>query len=166
MISMLWTEDRVEKLKACIDLGYSASETAAELGGITRNSVIGKMSRLGLQSKNTFNNSSFKKTKRSPRPRAQKVSIFATRWGAFDKDIKPPEHIVIAEVVSEPLHRPLARLNNITCRWPYGESVPYSFCGCPTTSAPYCEAHTAQSIGKGTTSERLASYVPKEIVAA
>jgi GcrA cell cycle regulator len=165
MIRTLWPEDQLEKLKKCVDLGYSASETAVALGGITRNSVCGKMHRMGIKSRN---DKGFEPTKRSPRPRVkkQKVSIFATRWGAFDKDTKPPEHIHAESVVSDPLYIPLAQLNNITCRWPYGESVPYSFCGCPTTSAPYCAAHTAQSIGKGTTSERLASYAPKEVVAA
>lgn len=164
MTLVVWTEDRIEKLKQCVDAGMSCAAIAAELGGTTRNAICGKMFRLGLSSKNEFG---FQKVKRSPRPRIkkQKVSIFATRWGAYDKDTLPPEQIEIADVVAQPLHIPLARLNNITCRWPYGEG-PFTFCGCPTTSAPYCEAHTAQSIGKGTTSERLASYAPKEAVAA
>ena len=164
MTLLAWTEDRVAALEKYVEQGLSCSQIATELGGVTRNAVCGKMFRIGLKSKNDFG---FQPTKRSPRPRVkkQKVSIFATRWGAYDKDTLPPEHVEIEDVVAQPLHIPLARLNNITCRWPYGDG-PFTFCGCPTTSAPYCESHTIQSKGKGTTSERLAVYAPKEAVAA
>src|SRR5258706_7746842 len=45
---MNWTDDRVELLKKLWSDGCSASQIAAELGYITRNSVIGKIHRLGL----------------------------------------------------------------------------------------------------------------------
>jgi len=45
---MGWTEERVELLKKLWADGLSASQIAAELGGITRNAVIGKVHRLGL----------------------------------------------------------------------------------------------------------------------
>ena len=45
---MSWTEERVELLKKLWADGLSASQIAAELGGITRNAVIGKVHRLGL----------------------------------------------------------------------------------------------------------------------
>ena len=45
---MSWTEERVELLKKLWSEGLSASQIAAELGGITRNAVIGKVHRLGL----------------------------------------------------------------------------------------------------------------------
>lgn len=43
-----WTDERIEKLKQLHKAGYSASQIAAFLGGITRNAAIGKCSRLGL----------------------------------------------------------------------------------------------------------------------
>ena len=43
-----WTDDRVELLKKLWADGLSASQIAGELGGITRNAVIGKVHRLGL----------------------------------------------------------------------------------------------------------------------
>src|SRR5262249_771045 len=43
-----WTDERVELLKKLWSDGLSASQIAAELGGITRNAVIGKVHRLGL----------------------------------------------------------------------------------------------------------------------
>src|SRR3989442_2793761 len=45
---MTWTDERVETLKKLWADGLSASQIAAELGGITRNAVIGKVHRLGL----------------------------------------------------------------------------------------------------------------------
>src|SRR5215469_1253871 len=45
---MTWTDERVETLKKLWTDGLSASQIAAELGGITRNAVLGKVHRLGL----------------------------------------------------------------------------------------------------------------------
>ena len=44
---MSWTDERVELLKKLWADGLSASQIAAELGGVTRNAVIGKVHRLG-----------------------------------------------------------------------------------------------------------------------
>lgn len=43
-----WSESRVERLRKLWAAGMSASEIAQELGGTSRNAVIGKLSRLGL----------------------------------------------------------------------------------------------------------------------
>ncbi len=48
---MAWTDERVEKLKQLWEEGKSASEIAKELGNVTRNAVIGKVHRMGLQSR-------------------------------------------------------------------------------------------------------------------
>ena len=49
---MAWTDERVEQLKTLWTGGASASQIAKELGGVTRNAVIGKVHRLGLSSRN------------------------------------------------------------------------------------------------------------------
>lgn len=48
---MSWTEERVELLKKLWAEGKSASQIAKELGGVTRNAVIGKVHRLGLSNR-------------------------------------------------------------------------------------------------------------------
>lgn len=48
---MSWTDDRVETLKRMWGEGQSASQIAKELGGVTRNAVIGKVHRLGLSNR-------------------------------------------------------------------------------------------------------------------
>ena len=45
---MNWTDERVEKLKKLWAEGLSASQIAAQLGGVSRNAVIGKVHRLKL----------------------------------------------------------------------------------------------------------------------
>ena len=65
---MTWTDERVELLKKLWADGLSASQIAAELGGITRNAVIGKVHRLGLSGRATTSRM------KSHRPRARAQS--------------------------------------------------------------------------------------------
>ena len=48
---MSWTEERIDRLKAMWNEGKTASQIADELGGVSRNAVIGKAHRLGLESR-------------------------------------------------------------------------------------------------------------------
>ncbi len=48
---MSWTEERIERLKDLWTRGMTASQIAEELGGVSRNAVIGKAHRLGLQAR-------------------------------------------------------------------------------------------------------------------
>ncbi|EFL89821.1 GcrA family cell cycle regulator [Ahrensia sp. R2A130] len=45
---MSWTDERVARLTKLWAEGLSASQIAADLGGVTRNAVIGKIHRLGM----------------------------------------------------------------------------------------------------------------------
>jgi GcrA cell cycle regulator len=48
---MSWTDERIDKLKSLWGQGLTASQIADELGGVSRNAVIGKAHRLGLESR-------------------------------------------------------------------------------------------------------------------
>ena len=48
---MSWTEERIEKLTKMWEGGATASQIADELGGVSRNAVIGKAHRLGLKAR-------------------------------------------------------------------------------------------------------------------
>lgn len=48
---MSWTDERIDQLKQFWSKGMTASQIADELGGVSRNAVIGKAHRLGLQSR-------------------------------------------------------------------------------------------------------------------
>ncbi|MGB5863624.1 MAG: GcrA family cell cycle regulator [Sulfitobacter sp.] len=77
---MSWTDDRVEILKKMWGEGQSASQIAKELGGVTRNAVIGKVHRLGLSNRTTAGAATTKaepkakvpaKAKAAPKPPAE-----------------------------------------------------------------------------------------------
>ena len=67
---MSWTDERVELLKKMWGEGQSASQIAKELGGVTRNAVIGKVHRLGLSNRNTGSSAKAAEPKEKPAPAA------------------------------------------------------------------------------------------------
>lgn len=69
---MSWTDERVELLKKMWGEGQSASQIAKELGGVTRNAVIGKVHRLGLSNRATSAGSAkTAEPKEKPQPKAK-----------------------------------------------------------------------------------------------
>lgn len=69
---MSWTDERVETLKKMWGEGQSASQIAKELGGVTRNAVIGKVHRLGLSNR-TIGAGASTAAKADPKPKAAKT---------------------------------------------------------------------------------------------
>ena len=142
---MSWTDERVALLSKLWADGLSASQIAAELGGITRNAVIGKVHRLGLSGRAKSPSSS------SPRPRKTRtgghmlrVSRPAMRGNtalAYDYQDEPEP-----ELIEIPLEqrKTLLQLNEKTCRWPVGDpgSTDFFFCGGDAANEqPYCAFH-------------------------
>jgi GcrA cell cycle regulator len=142
---MGWTEERVELLKKLWADGLSASQIAAELGGITRNAVIGKVHRLGLSGRAKSPSSS------SPRPRKprssgmMRVSRSAIRGNtalAYDYAIEPEPELI--EIPMEQ-RKNLLQLTEATCHWPVGDpgSPDFFFCGGDANEgSPYCNYHS------------------------
>jgi len=83
---MSWTDERVETLKTMWNDGKSASQIAKELGGVTRNAVIGKVHRLGLSNRTQPSKAAKEakpaaeaapaKPKPAPKPAAEKAVAF------------------------------------------------------------------------------------------
>jgi GcrA cell cycle regulator len=72
---MSWTDERIERLKSMWTEGATASQIAEDLGGVSRNAVIGKAHRLGLESRPSPvkpGEEKEKKAKAPPAPRAAK----------------------------------------------------------------------------------------------
>src|SRR5437868_6938033 len=75
---MSWTDERIERLKTMWTEGSTARQIADELGGVSRNAVIGKAHRLGLESRPSPVKPGEEKEKKAkaaaaaPRPRADK----------------------------------------------------------------------------------------------
>ena len=144
---MSWTDERVELLKKLWSDGLSASQIAAELGGITRNAVIGKVHRLGLSGRAKSPSSGVPRP-RKPRSHMLRVSRPVSRGAnalalSYDTDLEP-EPELIENIIPIGQRRTLLELNENTCRWPIGDPATpeFFFCGGkPLMGLPYCHYH-------------------------
>ncbi|NNC72575.1 MAG: GcrA cell cycle regulator, partial [Sphingomonadaceae bacterium] len=66
---MAWTDERIDSLKKMWTKGMTASQIADELGGVSRNAVIGKAHRLGLKSRPSPVKAKDKKAKAKSAPK-------------------------------------------------------------------------------------------------
>ncbi len=65
---MSWTDERIETLRKMWDSGLTATQIAEELGGVSRNAVIGKAHRLGLASRPSPVKANTAEAKAAPAP--------------------------------------------------------------------------------------------------
>jgi GcrA cell cycle regulator len=146
---MSWTDERVELLKKLWSDGLSASQIAAELGGITRNAVIGKVHRLGLSGR-AKSASSGAPRQRKPRSSSQLLRIGrpAIRGNtalAHAYEVEEAEPELTENIIPIGQRRTILELTEQTCRWPVGDpgSGDFFFCGGNTVSGlPYCAYHS------------------------
>ena len=96
---MSWTEERTATLKKMWESGATASQIAEELGGVSRNAVIGKAHRLGLKSRPSPVKANEKK-----KPAAKPASKPVAKKAAA----KPAPRPVAKPAVSRPAAPPAA----------------------------------------------------------
>lgn len=140
---MPWTDERVAKLKRLWPTGLSASKIAAEFGDISRNSVIGKASRLGLGARRLSFAYRVPDPKKPRRPRDHTIRqrmrpAAKTPMPTWTTDFDIPLHQRRALLDLEPHH----------CRFPVGEPGAADFFFCGGDIAPgflYCPAHCARA---------------------
>ena len=68
---MSWTDERIDRLKKMWSDGATASQIADELGGVSRNAVIGKAHRLGLDARPSPVKAGEEKEKKAAAPAAK-----------------------------------------------------------------------------------------------
>ncbi len=68
---MSWTDERIERLRTMWEGGLTASQIADDLGGVSRNAVIGKAHRLGLKSRPSPVKANDGEAKAAPKPKAK-----------------------------------------------------------------------------------------------
>jgi GcrA cell cycle regulator len=128
-----WTDERVEMLKKLWADGLSASQIAGELGGVTRNAVIGKVHRLGLSGRAKSPSSAVPRQRKvrtaTMRPRMRFAGNTALA-PQFDVDYEP-EADPIANIVPMGPRVSITQLSEATCRWPFGDptSEEFAYCG-------------------------------------
>jgi GcrA cell cycle regulator len=99
---MSWTDERVELLKKMWGEGQSASQIAKELGGVTRNAVIGKVHRLGLSNRATGGAKADAKPKADVKPKAAPKAKAAPKPKAAPKAEPKPEPKTEPAVAARP----------------------------------------------------------------
>ena len=166
---MSWTDERVETLKKMWGEGQSASQIAKELGGVTRNAVIGKVHRLGLSNR-TGGGTSKPAAKEKAAPKAAAKPKAAPRAAPKAEEPPKPVHVrrqiipagqplppqpsaneispealaSVREVEKTSKKISLMELTERTCKWPVGDPATddFWFCGLAAQAGkPYCEAH-------------------------
>ena len=130
---MAWTEQMVEDLRKMWKEGLTTGEIGKRLG-VSKNSIVGKVHRLGLSSK------------------AEKItSDESNKKAEAVKESKKEEHFISTKIESKPQVRKdgkvmLTSLDNHTCRWPIGDPKDenFHFCGKKVRlGQTYCEEHAA-----------------------
>ena len=137
---MGWTDERVETLKRLWLDGLSASQIAKQLGGVTRNAVIGKVHRLGLSGRAAPSQPS-RQVLRTPRPpRPATHHHHAPRRTVEPRALPVPQAVIYPE---EPGSATVLTLGAHMCKWPIGDpsSDNFTFCGRRSSDGPYCHDH-------------------------
>ncbi len=156
---MSWTDERVEILKKMWGEGQSASVIAKELGGVTRNAVIGKVHRLGLSNRagSTAKTAAPKdKPKAEAKPKAAPSVAAAPKPAAAPvtetprapairkiipagqplppqpsaNEISPEALAKVSEVEKTAKRLSLMELTERTCKWPVGDPATDDFWFC------------------------------------
>lgn len=158
---MGWTDERIELLKKLHVDGLSASNIAKQLGGgLSRNAVIGKIHRLGIQGQGRGAASAPKGVKPSRPVSARHLAPSAPRevtarvmpryiTGVAAAPAIEVNVVPFVETPSVMLPVPEAERCRHHCKWPIGDpmSPTYDVCGRPAAlneagrPKPYCFEH-------------------------
>lgn len=157
---MSWTDERVDLLKKMWGEGQSASQIAKELGGVTRNAVIGKVHRLGLSNRATSGGKADAKPKPVEKPKVEakpkpvpkpqpktesatppKPAASSMRRAIIPagqplppqpsaNEISPEALAKVNEVEKGAKRLTLMELTERTCKWPVGDPATEEFWFC------------------------------------
>lgn len=124
-----WTPADLDTLRKMWTAGASAREIAYALGR-SRNSVLGKIHRLNLETRTNL--------RRKPEaPRIGRVRSFPPQ----KHERKPPMLPMLQRVVVVPDAVPVPLLERTGCCYPVTTTSPHLFCNAQTEGRDYCETH-------------------------
>ncbi|MFN3513056.1 MAG: GcrA family cell cycle regulator [Phenylobacterium sp.] len=153
---MGWTDERVESLKKLWQDGLSASQIAKQLGGVTRNAVIGKVHRLGLSGRAAPSKPA-RPAFKAPRPARPAVQSQTPRRIAepVAREIAAPA-VPVRYVEEAPGSATVLTLGAHMCKWPIGDpsSDTFTFCGRRASEGPYCVEHARVAYQPAQTKKR------------
>ncbi len=131
-IQPTWTQERVEQLKSYFEAGLSCRDIALNIG-ISRNAVIGKLSRLNLTRGERRRRKKSAGPTQTPTAKQQLLML----QEAYDQ---PADNVPIVSANSCSLFE----LTEQRCRWPISTPGAADFCFCgntPLGGMPYCPGH-------------------------
>ena len=133
-----WTTERIELLKRHFSAGLSCREIANEIG-VSRNAVIGKLSRLSLtrEKKPEIRRAGAK----TNRPR----SVPRLQYRILRKLFAEAVPVEDGGAIHSEQHCTLLELSEERCRWPINSPGEEDFCFCgdrPLEGLPYCPGHS------------------------
>lgn len=146
---MSWTDDRVSLLKKLWGEGHTAAEIAKQLGGVTRNAVIGKAHRLKLSNRVSPIQQNRKPANKNVERKAPVEKVVKANVSAPPKS-NTDTPAVARKVKEEVRDIPAGDLYDLMdlqprmCRWPCGDPKEegFGFCGSRTIAGiPYCAEH-------------------------
>jgi GcrA cell cycle regulator len=133
-----WTTERIELLKSHFAAGLSCREIANEIG-VSRNAVIGKLSRLNLTREKTM------KARRDDAGRGRPKSVPRLQYRMLRKLFTDAQAPAENETILSEQHCSLLELSEERCRWPISSPGEKDFCFCgnrPLEGLPYCAGHS------------------------
>lgn len=157
---LFWDDERTNEAAKLWSEGRSAEQIARQIGAASRNAVIGRLHRLGLNGP---------KPNLEPRnrpPRSFKVA--APKPVSAAKTVFKPraEPLPVAQELEIPLaeRKTIDTLENHHCRWPIGDPLEADFHYCGKNKIPgksYCEHHTHRASVPGAPAQRGGFVVRK-----
>jgi GcrA cell cycle regulator len=165
---MTWTEQKIQMLKDMWGHGYSASEIAKRLGGLTRNAVIGKAHRLKLSSRPSpikaegdaalaaLSSGGAMQAIKSTRKRVmlRPLPVVPVPSTVTAKAQQSRDAFQSLDIARRTEGIAVTKAGERHCRWPVGDprSPDFRFCGCAAYEGlPYCIDHARvayQNVGK------------------
>lgn len=147
-VSLSWSAESTAELTTLYMDGYSASQIALKMSGVTRNAIIGKVYRLGLKR----DGGNTKAAPRVPRPKPvrrddqhQTISRIVRTNGntgmRIHRSVETAAYKVrCIEIV--PLNLAFDQLGPENCRYIYGDKpAEFVYCGHPKDGSSYCVGH-------------------------
>ena len=140
---MGWTDERVELLKKLWQDGLSASQIAKQLGGVTRNAVIGKVHRLGLSGRAAPSKPQ-RTVFKAPRPARPAAAAPSAPRRIAEPVASHPAPAPVRYADEKPGTATVLTLGAHMCKWPIGDPAQdnFTFCGRRADeTGPYCHEH-------------------------
>lgn len=137
-----WTVERIELLKRRFEAGLSCREIADDIG-VSRNAVIGKLSRLNLTREQSGDRRrpARKDAAKGHRPK----TVPRLQYQMLQALYAEPQAAAEAEPIHNGHRCSLLELSEKRCRWPISTPGAEDFCFCgntPIEGLPYCAGHT------------------------